>query len=94
MGGQHFPTRGVHDLLCPMDVSQPEETSTNLPKYPHPHQTHLSLQTPLITGLLKLQPCLWGQNQTCPAPCQLQDVEASLPGAQAVRKETLAGITK
>lgn len=67
---------------------------SNPHKYPHPHQTHLSLQTPLITGPLKLQPCPWGQNQTCPAPCQLQDVEASLPGARAVRKETLAGITR
>lgn len=57
---------------------------SNPPKYLHPHQTHLSLQTPLITGPLKLQPCPWGQNQTCPAPCQLRVVEASLcsPGCQ------------
>lgn len=27
MGAQHFPTRGIHDSLCPKDASQPEEAS-------------------------------------------------------------------
>lgn len=34
MGGQHFPTRGVHDSLCPMDVSQPEEASVKSTQIP------------------------------------------------------------
>lgn len=37
MGAQHFPTRAVHDSLCPTDASQPEEArdkSIQIPSFP------------------------------------------------------------
>lgn len=33
-GAQRFPTRGVHDSLCPTDASQPEEASVKPTQIP------------------------------------------------------------
>lgn len=82
--------RGAHGSLCPMDVSQPEGASVKRTQTAPSTSDPLCLQTPQL-----LQSCTVPRpDQTALLPpCQLQDVEPSLSGAPAVRKETLAGIT-